>query len=133
MFWRNTSMVYYRLIRRLRCAVRGKSCSLEFMVSFPSLCSEPHIISSFCDASLPRLRDFLLFLDRLELQFHNAQQGTALGVIPLTPKPSIIFVRSNKKMLDEWFSRIRGRIIEGAKSTGEHEIVIRNGFTVPSS
>ncbi|KAG0369694.1 Serine/threonine-protein kinase smg1 [Gamsiella multidivaricata] len=63
-----------------------------------------------------------------ELQFYNAQQGTALGVIPLAPKPSIMFVRSNKKMLDDWLSRIRSRVVAGARAIGEHEIIIRNGY-----
>jgi hypothetical protein len=90
----------------------------------------PALTPLFNFSSLSRLRDFLLFLDRLELQFYNAQQGTALGMIPLAPKPSIVFVRSNRKMLDEWFSRIRSRVIEGAKATGQDEIVIRNGYMV---
>ncbi|KAI7828584.1 hypothetical protein BC939DRAFT_443330 [Gamsiella multidivaricata] len=75
-----------------------------------------------------KLRDFLSLLDRIELQFYNAQQGTALGVIPLAPKPSIMFVRSNKKMLDDWLSRIRSRVVAGARAIGEHEIIIRNGY-----
>ncbi|KAF9322855.1 Serine/threonine-protein kinase smg1, partial [Linnemannia elongata] len=77
---------------------------------------------------LARLRDFLTLLDRLELQFQNAYHGTALGVIPLTPKPSIVFVRSNKSLWEDWFVRIRSRIVEGAKVTGEYETVIRNGY-----
>lgn len=86
-------------------------------------------LSSF-HLRLARLRDFLTFLDRLELQIYNAHHGTALGVIPPTPKPVIVFVRSNKKMWDEWFARIRSRIIQGAKATGEVEIVIYNGYKV---
>lgn len=70
------------------------------------------------------------FLDRLELQFYNAAQGTALGVIPLAPKPTIVFARSNKRMWDEWFARVRRRTIEGAKATDEHELVIRHGYMV---
>ncbi|KAG0320022.1 Serine/threonine-protein kinase smg1 [Linnemannia gamsii] len=77
---------------------------------------------------LTRLRDFLTLLDRLELQFQNAHHGTALGVIPLTPKPSIVFVRSNKSLWEDWFARVRSRIVEGAKVTGEYETVIRNGY-----
>jgi hypothetical protein len=69
-------------------------------------------------------------LDRLELQFQNAHHGTALGVIPLTPKPSIVFVRSNKSLWEDWFARVRSRIVEGAKVTGEYETVIRNGYMV---
>ncbi|KAG9067370.1 Serine/threonine-protein kinase smg1 [Linnemannia hyalina] len=72
--------------------------------------------------------DFLTLLDRLELQFQNAYHGTALGVIPLTPKPSIVFVRSNKSLWEDWFVRVRSRIVEGAKVTGEYETVIRNGY-----
>ncbi|KAG0298308.1 Serine/threonine-protein kinase smg1 [Linnemannia gamsii] len=77
---------------------------------------------------LTRLRNFLTLLDRLELQFQNAYHGTALGVIPLTPKPSIVFVRSNKSLWEDWFARVRSRIVEGAKVTGEYETVVRNGY-----
>ena len=82
-----------------------------------------------CDRLKP-LRDFINFLDRLELQFYNAAQGTALGVIPLAPKPTIVFARSNKRMWDEWFVRVRSRTVEGAKATDEHEMVIRHGYMV---
>lgn len=95
--------------------------------SFPYLVPP---IDLLCVDRLKPLRDFLNFLDRLELQFYNAAQGTALGVIPLAPKPTIVFARSNKRMWDEWFTRVRRRTIEGAKATDEHELLIRHGYMV---
>lgn len=74
-----------------------------------------------------------MFIDRLELQSYNASSGTALGVLPPAPRPSVIFFRINKKVCEEWFSRIRSRVIEGAKLAGESGTVIRQSFMVRPS
>ncbi|KAG0313205.1 Serine/threonine-protein kinase smg1, partial [Dissophora globulifera] len=127
-YWSLWEAARYCVLSRLRTPFGGPQQTLDSL--------EKHLnsllLTGHKDAAgnsrLVRLRDYLTFLDRLELQVYNAHHGTALGVIPLTPKPSIVFVRSNKKMWDDWFSRIRGRVVEGAKAAGESEIVIRNGY-----
>lgn len=129
-YWSLWETARYCVLSRLRTPFGGPQQTLDVLEKHLNSLLQAIHKDETGNSSLSRLRDFLLFLDRLELQFYNAQQGTALGVIPLTPKPSIVFVRSNRKMLDDWFSRIRGRIIEGAKATGEPEITIRNGFTM---
>ncbi|KAF9175596.1 hypothetical protein BGX20_003599 [Mortierella sp. AD010] len=127
-YWSLWETARYCVLSRLRTPFGGPQQTLDTLEKQLN----SHLRSSRDDTAdnskLTRLRDFLIFLDRLELQVYNAHHGTALGVIPLTPKPSIVFVRSNKKMWDEWFMRIRSRVLEGAKTTGEHEIVIRNGY-----
>ncbi|KAF9210203.1 Serine/threonine-protein kinase smg1 [Haplosporangium sp. Z 27] len=127
-YWSLWETARYCVLSRLRTPFGGPQQTLDTLEKQLN----SHLRSDNNDTTdnfrLMRLRDFLTFLDRLELQVYNAHHGTALGVIPLTPKPSIVFVRSNKKMWDEWFTRIRGRIIEGAKVTGEHELIIRNGY-----
>ncbi|KAF9954078.1 Serine/threonine-protein kinase smg1, partial [Modicella reniformis] len=127
-YWSLWETARYCVLSRLRTPFGGPQQTLDALEKHLNGLLQASQKDTTGSLSLSRLRSFLMFLDRLELQFLNAQQGTALGMIPLTPKPSIIFVRSNKKMLDEWFSRVRGRAIEGAKAAGEHEIVIRNGY-----
>ncbi|KAI1319718.1 hypothetical protein EDD11_003412 [Mortierella claussenii] len=129
-YWSLWETARYCVLSRLRTPFGGPQQTLDSLekqlnslLSSDQKDANPH-------SRLTHLRDFLMFLDRLELQFYNAHHGTALGVIPLSPKPSIVFVRSNKKMWDEWLNRIRSRIIEGAKTAGEHELVIRNGYMV---
>ncbi|KAF9364732.1 hypothetical protein BGX34_000626 [Mortierella sp. NVP85] len=127
-YWSLWETARYCVLSRLRTPFGGPQQTLDVLEKHLNGLLHASRRDETNLSSLSRLRDFLLFLDRLELQFYNAQQGTALGMIPLAPKPSIVFVRSNRKMLDEWFSRIRSRVIEGAKATGQDEIVIRNGY-----
>ncbi|CAO3569235.1 unnamed protein product [Mortierella alpina] len=129
-YWSLWEMSKYCVLSRLRTPYGGPQQTLD---AFEKQLNGLLQLDSKTDSGnvrLARLRDFLIFLDRLELQIYNAHHGTALGVIPPTPKPVIVFVRSNKKMWDEWFARIRSRVIQGAKVTGEVEIVIRNGYKV---
>ncbi|KAI8603620.1 hypothetical protein EDD21DRAFT_23420 [Dissophora ornata] len=128
MYWSLWETARYCVLSRLRTPYGGPQQTLDSLEKQLNTLLQPAQKDATGNSKLMHLRDFLLFLDRLELQFYNAYHGTALGVIPLTPKPSIMFVRSNKKMWDDWFSRVRGRVIEGAKATGEHEIIIRNGY-----
>ncbi|KAF9932158.1 Serine/threonine-protein kinase smg1 [Mortierella alpina] len=131
-YWSLWEMSKYCVLSRLRTPFGGPQQTLDAfekqLNGLLQLDSKP----DSRNVRLARLRDFLMFLDRLELQIYNAHHGTALGVIPPTPKPVIVFVRSNKKMWDEWFARIRSRIIQGAKATGEVEVVIRNGYKLLS-
>ncbi|KAF9558938.1 Serine/threonine-protein kinase smg1 [Mortierella alpina] len=129
-YWSLWEMSKYCVLSRLRTPFGGPQQTLD---AFEKQLNGLLQLDSKPDSGnvrLARLRDFLIFLDRLELQIYNAHHGTALGVIPPTPKPVIVFVRSNKKMWDEWFARIRSRILQGAKATDETEIVISNGYKV---
>ncbi|KAF9114717.1 Serine/threonine-protein kinase smg1 [Mortierella sp. AM989] len=127
-YWSLWETARYCVLSRLRTPFGGPQQTLDTLEKQLNSHLRFDRSESIDNIRLMRLRDFLTFLDRLEIQVYNAHHGTALGVIPLTPKPSIVFVRSNKKMWDDWFMRIRSRIIEGAKVTGEHDIVIRNGY-----
>ncbi|KAG0198674.1 Serine/threonine-protein kinase smg1 [Mortierella sp. GBA30] len=132
MYWSLWEMSKYCVLSRLRTPFGGPQQTLDaFEKQLNSLLQSDQKIEAK-NARLFRLRDFLLFLDRLELQFYNAHHGTALGVIPPTPKPVIAFIRMNKFMWDDWFARIRSRVIQGGKATGEYGIVIRNGYVLLS-
>ncbi|KAG0341867.1 Serine/threonine-protein kinase smg1 [Podila horticola] len=114
-YWSQWEAARYCMLSRLRTPFGGPQ------QTFDSLEKQLNTL-------LSRLRDFLMFIDRLELQSYNASSGTALGVLPPAPRPSVIFFRTNKKVCEEWFSRIRSRVIEGAKLAGEFDIVIRQSF-----
>ncbi|KAF9908194.1 Serine/threonine-protein kinase smg1 [Linnemannia zychae] len=128
MYWSLWEAARYCVLSRLRTPYGGPQQTLDALEKQLNslLQSEDHETAGL--PRLTRLREFLTLLDRLELHFQNAYYGTALGVIPLTPKPSIVFVRTNKSVWEDWFARVRGRIVEGAKATGEYETVIRNGY-----
>ncbi|KAF9188804.1 Serine/threonine-protein kinase smg1 [Haplosporangium sp. Z 767] len=128
MYWALWETARYCVLSRLRTPFGGPQQTLDVFEKQLNSLLQPEAKDAAGDTRLNRLGDLLMFLDRLELQLCNAQHGTALGVIPPTPKPSIVFVRANKKMWDEWFSRIRSRVIDAAKVTGKHEMVIRNGY-----
>ncbi|KAG0265366.1 hypothetical protein BG011_004911, partial [Mortierella polycephala] len=127
-YWALWETARYCVLSRLRTPFGGPQQNLDVFEKQLNSLLQPEAKDVAGDTRLDRLGDLLMFLDRLELQFYNAQHGTALGVIPPTPKPSIVFVRANKKMWDEWFSRIRSRVIDAAKATGKHEMIIRNGY-----
>ena len=82
--------------------------------------------------NLNQLRDLLTLIDRLELQIYNAAAGTALGHLPQSPRASIVFFRTNRKVCDDWFSRIRSSIIKGSKIVGHDTMAIRHGLLVIS-
>ncbi|KAF9920880.1 Serine/threonine-protein kinase smg1 [Linnemannia zychae] len=128
MYWSLWEVARYCVLSRLRTPYGGPQQTLDALEKLLNSLLQPENKEATGMQRLIRLRDFLTLLDRLELQFQNAVHGTALGIIPMTPKPSIVFVRSNKTMWEDWFSRVRGRIVEGAKATGEYEIIIRNGY-----
>ncbi|KAG0072080.1 Serine/threonine-protein kinase smg1 [Linnemannia elongata] len=128
MYWSLWEAARYCVLSRLRTPYGGPQQTLDALEKQLNALLQSEDKEATGLQRLARLRDFLTLLDRLELQFQNAYHGTALGVIPLTPKPSIVFVRSNKSLWEDWFVRIRSRIVEGAKVTGEYETVIRNGY-----
>ncbi|KAG0220242.1 Serine/threonine-protein kinase smg1 [Mortierella sp. NVP41] len=128
MYWSLWEVARYCVLSRLRTPYGGPQQTLDALEKQLNSLLQPEEKETAGLQRLTRLRDFLTLLDRLELQYQNAYHGTALGVIPLTPKPSIVFVRTNKALWEEWFSRVRGRIVEGAKATGGYETVIRNGY-----
>ncbi|KAG0277332.1 Serine/threonine-protein kinase smg1 [Linnemannia exigua] len=128
MYWSLWEAARYCVLSRLRTPYGGPQQTLDALEKQLNALLQPEDKETAGIQRLTRLRDFLTLLDRLELQFQNAYHGTALGVIPLTPKPSIVFVRTNKSVWEDWFVRVRGRIVEGAKATGEYETVIRNGY-----
>ncbi|GJJ73027.1 serine/threonine-protein kinase SMG1 [Entomortierella parvispora] len=131
-YWALWETARYCVLSRLRTPFGGPQQTLDALEKHLNSLLRSDQKKMDSDARLNPLRDFLNFLDRLELQFYNAAQGTALGVIPLAPKPTIVFARSNKRMWDEWFARVRRRTIEGAKATDEHELVIRHGYMLLS-
>ncbi|KAF9550371.1 Serine/threonine-protein kinase smg1 [Mortierella hygrophila] len=128
MYWSLWEAARYCVLSRLRTPYGGPQQTLDALEKQLNALLQSEDKEATGLQRLTRLRDFLTLLDRLELQFQNAYHGTALGVIPLTPKPSIVFVRSNKSLWEDWFVRVRSRIVEGAKVTGECETVIRNGY-----
>ncbi|CAG8432924.1 6070_t:CDS:10 [Diversispora eburnea] len=76
--------------------------------------------------NMRQLREILNIFDRLELQIYNATIGTALGSIPQSPRASIMFFRTNRKVCDDWFSRIRKNIVKGAIIVGDNAMAIRH-------
>ncbi|KAG0055166.1 Serine/threonine-protein kinase smg1 [Gryganskiella cystojenkinii] len=129
-YWALWETARYCVLSRLRTPFGGPQQTLDALEKHLNKLLRTDQKENDQKERLKPLRDFINFLDRLELQFYNAAQGTALGVIPLAPKPTIVFARSNKRMWDEWFARVRSRTIEGAKATDEHEMVIRYGYMV---
>jgi hypothetical protein len=82
--------------------------------------------------NLNQLRDLLILIDRLELQIYNAAVGTALGQLPQAPRASIVFFKTNRKVCDDWFSRIRSSIVKGSKIVGHDTLAIRHCLLVIS-
>ncbi len=82
--------------------------------------------------NLNQLHDLLILIDRLELQIYNSAVGTALGRLPQAPRASIVFFRTNRKVCDDWFFRIRSSIVKGSKIIGHDAMAIRHGLLVNS-
>ncbi|CAG8459304.1 17347_t:CDS:10, partial [Acaulospora colombiana] len=79
-------------------------------------------------SNISQLREILNIFDRLELQIYNATVGTSLGILPQAPKASIVFFRANRKVCDDWFSRIRTSIVKGAMISGDYALAARHGY-----
>eukprot|EP00842_Homolaphlyctis_polyrhiza_P006613 jgi/Hompol1/6953/HPOL_002394-RA len=57
-------------------------------------------------AVMQRLRHLIEFADMLEIQIFNASRGN-FSLLPSVPKASMVFLHANRRVCDEWFSRIR--------------------------
>ncbi|CAG8553655.1 2074_t:CDS:10, partial [Ambispora leptoticha] len=77
---------------------------------------------------LNQLHNLLIFINCLEMQIYNAAVGTSLGNLPQAPRGSIIFFRTNRKVCDDWFSRVRATIAKGAGMVGNDAILITHGL-----
>ncbi|KAI8622690.1 hypothetical protein BC830DRAFT_272313 [Chytriomyces sp. MP71] len=65
------------------------------------------------------LQNCVIFIELLELQIHNAISGSALN-IPTAPKSSVSFFYANKSVCDEWFDRVRPKILNAYAELGDH-------------
>ncbi|CAG8560727.1 5738_t:CDS:10, partial [Ambispora gerdemannii] len=79
-------------------------------------------------SKLNQLHNLLIFIDCLEMQIYNAAVGTALGNLPQAPRGSIIFFRTNRKVCDDWFSRVRATIVKGAGMVGGDAMLVTHGL-----
>ncbi|KAK9767511.1 hypothetical protein K7432_002654 [Basidiobolus ranarum] len=77
---------------------------------------------------LQRIRDLVVFIDLFEFQIYNAAVGTAVSSIPLAPRASIIFFRTNLKVCEDWFIRNRKNIIHASKRSGSTCSLIRHSL-----
>ncbi|TPX41406.1 hypothetical protein SeMB42_g05495 [Synchytrium endobioticum] len=68
-------------------------------------------------AVLSRLRELITFLEALEVQIPNAAEGSGLH-LALAPRTSAAFFHANRKVCDEWYQRLRGRMLHGARISG---------------
>ncbi|KAJ3170439.1 Serine/threonine-protein kinase smg1 [Geranomyces variabilis] len=69
------------------------------------------------------LRNLIMFVDMLEIQFQNACEGS-LHCAP-APRPSISFFYTNKKSCEEWFARVRKLVVTGARLSGASDVAIK--------
>ncbi|KAG0346961.1 hypothetical protein BG004_000424 [Podila humilis] len=128
-YWSQWEAARYCMLSRLRTPFGGPQQTFDTLEKqLNGLLQQEQTPERVDVLRLTRLRNFTMLLDRLELQCYNASSGTALGVIPPAPRPSVVFFRTNKKVCEEWFSRIRSRVIQGSKISGEFDIVIRQSF-----
>ncbi|CAO3682136.1 unnamed protein product [Rhizopus stolonifer] len=75
------------------------------------------------------LQNLLLLLNSLEIQISNATNGCATGALPIVPRPSLLFFRTNKKTCQDYFTRIRPNIIKGAKISGYDDVLMTHLMT----
>ncbi|KAJ4815070.1 Serine/threonine-protein kinase SMG1 [Rhynchospora pubera] len=66
--------------------------------------ADTNLIGSTSEVSLLPMRLLLDFVESLKKNIYNAYEGSFL--LPSAAKPSIVFFRANKKVCEEWFSRI---------------------------
>ncbi|CAH1764116.1 6132_t:CDS:10 [Entrophospora sp. SA101] len=138
-FWILWEVSRYCVLSRLRTPFGGPKQTFDaiekklnefleedFNSIFDNSNTDPNIHDRF--SRIYQLHDFLNLIDRLELQIYNAAVGTALGRLPQAPRASIIFFRTNRKVCDEWFSRVRTGIIKGAKIVGDDAMALKHGY-----
>ncbi|GET01157.1 serine/threonine-protein kinase SMG1 isoform X2 [Rhizophagus clarus] len=133
-FWSLWEVARYCVLSRLRTPFGGPKQTFDafekrlndFLIQDDSLPIVYKLDDTSIHNRLNQLRDLLILIDRLELQIYNAAVGTALGQLPQAPRASIIFFKTNRKVCDEWFSRIRTSIVKGSKIVGHDTLAIRH-------
>ncbi|GBC43817.2 serine/threonine-protein kinase SMG1 isoform X3 [Rhizophagus irregularis DAOM 181602=DAOM 197198] len=134
-FWSLWEVARYCVLSRLRTPFGGPKQTFDAFEKRLNdlLIQDATIVYKLDDTSihdslhnLNQLRDLLVLIDRLELQIYNAAVGTALGQLPQAPRASIVFFKTNRKVCDDWFSRIRSSIVKGSKIVGHDTLAIRH-------
>ncbi|KAI8926183.1 hypothetical protein BC831DRAFT_426088, partial [Entophlyctis helioformis] len=74
-----------------------------------------------------RLRHLLEFVDVLEIQIFNASRGN-FSLMPAVPKASMVFLHANRRVCEEWFSRIRLLVVDLSSQVEHDSICIRHGY-----
>ncbi|KAF0561158.1 Serine/threonine-protein kinase SMG1 [Gigaspora margarita] len=138
-FWTLWEVARYCVLSRLRTPFGGPKQTFDafekrlndlliedFTISIKNELDDDNLHYSMVNRY--QLRDLLNLFDRLELQIYNATVGTSLGNLPQAPRASIVFFRTNRKVCDDWFSRIRTGIVKGAKIIGDDALAVMHGF-----
>ncbi|KAG9130436.1 hypothetical protein Leryth_004338 [Lithospermum erythrorhizon] len=73
-------------------------------------------------AHLLPMRLLLDFVEALKKNVYNAYEGSI--VLPSTPRPSSMFFRANKKVCEEWFSRICEPMMNAGLALQCHHVTI---------
>jgi serine/threonine-protein kinase SMG1 len=105
----------YSIYLRLRTNLGGPAQTFaafeRMLLDVPNLLTpdankqaDTNLIGSALEASLLPMRLLLDFVESLKKNIYNAYEGSFL--LPSPPKSSTVFFRANKKVCEEWFSRI---------------------------
>lgn len=95
---------------------------LESSKSEPELIDKDSLIEL-----LKRQSHLLIFVEMLELQMCVASRGSS-SVCPPPPKPCILFFHSNARVCRDWCTRVRTKILAGAKQLENAGLVLRHGY-----
>ncbi|XP_015595300.1 serine/threonine-protein kinase SMG1 [Cephus cinctus] len=100
------------LAREISCnseAVKKEGCKLDYLLD-----------------EYTRVRLFIEFLEHLERVIHNAAEGCAMALLPLS-KPVRTFFHTNRSTCKEWLNRIRLALCVVSLHAGLATNAVRNG------
>lgn len=132
MYWVLWETARYLINGKLRTPMGAPFQSLESiektLESYLNIMSTSKLNNEFVElrnlACLERLKYLLMFLDILEVQISIGGTGCFQSV-PLPPKSSMLFLHTNIKVCNDWFSRIRSRRLEAANLIDNFGISLR--------
>ncbi|KAL1920620.1 uncharacterized protein VTP21DRAFT_997 [Calcarisporiella thermophila] len=128
--WGVWESVRYCILSRLKTPFGGPKQTFEALeTKLRQLVTElSNLESDIRDKCLRQLRDLLFFIERLEVSIQHAITSSSVSCFPPPSKASTVFFRANRRVCEDWFSRIRGLIIKGAKIIGDDDMTIQCGF-----
>ncbi|KAJ3126559.1 Serine/threonine-protein kinase smg1 [Nowakowskiella sp. JEL0407] len=138
-FWAAWECSRYCLLTRMRTPFGGPTQTFEAIEHALNMWTQvaetiPKESYKVAQIIATRIYHILMLIQTLEMQIrHAADDGGVALVMPSAPRASVTFFATNRRVCEDWFSRMRTKIVYAASEVVgcdiSNGIVLQNGFS----